>query len=279
MVIVNLLHKFIDVASELLPSEYSELIIVAGPPRSGTTWLHREICNGVDMFPFLPECTLLTQQVELYSKTLKYCDPQRFNAYFANKQNLLAYFRCNVNRLINQVASLNRKSNSKTLVLKDPEFSLYLVELKELLPKHKLIVLVRDPRDVLASMKNVSIKKNIQWNVQDSANQLFSYYYQIDRFQQQVPPDCIFLRYEDLVSGKVDSLQRFLQLPVLNNLFCKDQIANVLDQLDTADPFFSELYLQPTTKDKIGSYLQVLSIEEVRHVEMVYSGVIQQWGY
>ena len=279
MVKNDFLRKLIDGISGIFSAKYSELIVVTGPPRSGTTWLHREICGEKNSFSFLPECTLLTQQVELYSRTLKYCDPQRFNAYFSSKQNLLDYYRGNVHRLINQVAALNKTADAKNLVLKDPELSLYLDEMEVLFPRHKLIVLVRDPRDVLASMKNVTIKKQIQWDVKDAANQLFSYYFHIGNFQKLAVRNCLFVRYEDLVVGKIGALQVFLQQPVLQNAFSDNDIATVRDQLDAADPFFSDLYLQPTTKRKVGSYLEILSDDEVRHIEAVYSGVISHWQY
>lgn len=262
-----------------IASYYSQLVLLVGPPRSGTTWLNRELCNATNAFPFLPECTLLTQQVELYGRTLHYCDPQRFNAYFANKQNLQAYYRENVARLLNQIAAINQSPNADILVLKDPGLSLYLDELKDIFPPYRLIVLVRDPRDVLASMKNVMYRKQKQWDVQDSSTQLFSYYHKIGDYQQRADQDCLIVRYEDMVAGKIAVLRDFLNQPVLQNLFRDSNIATVRDQLSTTDPFYSDLYLQPTTQKKVGSYKEILSADEVRHIEFVYSGVMQRWGY
>ena len=103
-----------------VPRQYADLIIICGPPRSGTTWLNRELCKLPTAFQFLPECTLITQQIELYSQTLHYCDPQRLHSYFSNHENLQCYYRTNVARLIDQVATINQKKNASTLVLKDP---------------------------------------------------------------------------------------------------------------------------------------------------------------
>lgn len=256
-----------------------KLILLSGPPRSGTTWLAREICCAPKTFPFLPECTLLTQQVGLYSQTLHHCDPLRFKAYFANKDNLRIYYRENIERLINQVAILNRKPKADTLILKDPEICLYLDEVKELFPPHKSIILVRDPRDVLASMKNVSVRKETPWDMEDAATKLFVYYYRIGKYLQQVDQDSIFVRYEDIVVGKTTILQEFLGQRVFHNQFSSNEIAAVRDQLDASDPFFSELYLQPTTQERVGSYKRILSDDEIKHVENVYSGVLQTWGY
>jgi hypothetical protein len=154
-----------------------------------------------------------------------------------------------------------------------------LAEVVDLFPPHKLIVLVRDPRDVLASMKNVVTRKKANWDVQEEATRLFPYYHHIANFQQEGGQGCLFVRYEDLVVGETAALRDFLQQPVLQNIFRDNNAANVRDQIDDADPFFSELYLQPTTQKKIGSYRHALSKEEIRHIEAVYSGVIQHWRY
>lgn len=258
---------------------YAELIVVCGPPRSGTTWLNRELCNVSTTFPFLPECTLITQQVELYNRTLRYCDPQRFQAYFANQQNLLNYFRTNVARLVDQVAILNQKPGANSLVLKDPCLCLYLEVLKDLFPPHKLIVIVRDPRDVLASMKNVIAKKKQKWNVKEAAKELLNYYNQIGSHQQRADKDSIFLRYEDLVVGQTIILQDFLHQKNENVTFTQADASAVRVSLDSSDPFFSELYLQQTTSEKVGSFNKILSGNEIYYIESIYSGVMQRWGY
>ncbi len=260
---------------------YSELIILCGPPRSGTTWLNREICKAPTAFPFLPECTFLTQQIELYHRTKHYADRQRVEAYFASEQNMLDYFRANVATLIGQAARLNPKANACTLVLKDPGICLYLMDLKDLLPPHKLVVLVRDPRDVIASMKNVMAKKQQEWDIVIATEYLLNYYYQIDNHRQRGEKDCIFVRYEDVVVGQSVALQDFLklELPLVTTACSSDEIAIVRERLDSSDPFFSELYLQPTTAAKVGNYAKTLTGKEIRHIETACAAIIRQWDY
>jgi protein-tyrosine sulfotransferase len=258
---------------------YLELIVLCGPPRSGTTWLSRELCSAPTAFPFLPECTFLTQQIELYHRTRHYSDRRRVEAYFANEKNMLDYFRANVATLIDQAARLNPKVDARTLVLKDPGMCLYLVDLKDLLPSHKLVVLVRDPRDVLASMKNVMAKKQQKWDISAATEELLNYYYQIGHHRQRVEKNCIFVRYEDLVAGQSAVLQDFLKLPLATVASSGDGITNVRERLDSSDPFFSELYLQPTTAAKVGSYVKILTSNEIRHIETVCAAIIRQWDY
>lgn len=264
---------------DLEPPLYDELIVICGPPRSGTTWLCRELCNAPGAYPFLPECTFLTQQIDLYHRTLHYGDRQRIQAYFGTDGNLRDFFRANVARLIEQAARFNRRNHDRILVLKDPNLSLYLPDIKNLLPSHKLIIIVRDPRDVLASMKNVALRGTLRWNAKATAEQLMNYYYQISSYQQHASISSILVRYEDLVSGQVTALRDFLQFPVLEAGSISSSVPDIGSKLDSSDPFFSELYLQPTTREKIGSFASILTRGEISEFERVNSGVIRQWGY
>lgn len=255
------------------------LTVVVGPPRSGTTWLYRELCEEDSAFPFLPECTLLTQQIALYDTTLRYADRQRMGHFFAEPAVLAAYYKGNVTRMLNLVARINSKPGARRLILKDPELSLYLEALAALLPTHKVVALIRDPRDVLASMKNVAGRKGGDWNVQAVAGQLFNHYAKIEAFKESQPHNAVFLRYEDLVSHGLAPVQEFLGLPATAPRRTEAGNADVKAKLDASDPFFSELYLQATTTDKIGSYRAILSAEEIAQIEAMYSGVLHRWSY
>lgn len=258
---------------------YSDVVVICGPPRSGTTWLHRELCTAPETFPFLPECTFLTQQVELYHRTLHYGDRKRIEAHFGTDAMLQDYFRLNVHRLINRVACLNSKNGASMLILKDPNLCLYLRDLNDLLPPHKVIVLLRDPRDVLASMKNVAKSKNESWNANAAAAQVINYYYQIGNYQPYAGENVRFVRYEEIVSGLTEELVSFLQLSSIGSGFSEAGTATVRERLDSTDPFFSDLYLQPTTSERVGSFNRILSRKEIRDFESSHAAVIRRWGY
>ncbi len=260
---------------------YSELVLITGPPRSGTTWLNREICKGTSVFPFLPECTFLTKQVEIYSNIINYSDEKRFTAYFGNKENLVAFFSETIYRQINIAASINKLSDAKILVLKDPAFSLYLDEISLLFPPHRLVVIVRDPLDVIASMKNVNKKKKTCFNINNVAEEIFIYYFKISRFlDKNNVNNSFFVRYEDLVAtGEMNALKSFLPEGMIECASKKNDMSSFQNMLDVSDPFFSELYLRPTTQEKIGSYLDILSEDEINLIQTIFSGVIQQWKY
>jgi len=256
------------------------LVVVVGPPRSGTTWLYRELCDHDSAFPFLPECTLLTQQIALYDTTLRYSDRQRLVHFFSEPKILAAYYRASITRMLNLVVRINSEPRATRLVLKDSELSIYLEALKDLFPPHKVVALIRDPRDVLASMKNVAARKGGGWNVDDVATQLYNHYAKIESFKELAPSNAVFLRYEDLVSDGLAPVQKFLGLPAAARTgLNEDGNDHLKTRLDVADPFFSELYLQATTSKKIGSYKSVLSQEEIAKIESTYSGILHRWRY
>lgn len=267
----------------MIPTEssarpYDELVVVCGPPRSGTTWLQRELCSARGTFRFMPECSLVTQQVELYHRTLRYCDPQRFAAYFGDREFLLAYFRANIARLIDRAAMLNQTGDARILVIKDPCLSLYLEDLGDLLPPHRLIVLVRNPLDVVASMKTVAGRRKERWRPAAVAGGLLQYYLRIGQHASRAGRDCLLLRYEDVVTGDRQALRDFLGDIRLADHVATDTTA-VAARLDSRDPFFSEHYLRPTTSERIGAYRKTLSLSEIVRIETMYSGIMRDWNY
>lgn len=192
----------------------------------------------------------------------------------------MEYFRENVQTLIDQAVRFNPKADAEVLILKDPGLSLYLPDLKALLPPHKLVALVRDPRDVVASMKNVTIRKRERWNLIKTTEELMNYYARIISYQQRNDEDFLVVRYEDLVTGNsAFLLEEFLELPFASSDIQKFKVATIQEHLDPSDPFFSELYLQPTTLEKVGSYTEILTRKEIQHIEGVYSSILRQWNY
>lgn len=257
---------------------YDDLLVVCGPPRSGTTWLQRELCSAPGAFRFLPECSLVTQQVELYHRTAHHCDLQRFAAYFGDREFLRAYCRDNIARLIDRAALLNQSENARTLILKDPSLCLYLGDLGDVLPPHRLVVLMRNPLDVIASMKAVTGRQKEKWRINSVASELLQYYLQINRHAARSDSGCLFIRYEDVVTGNRQALSGILEDIGLTDRVVADT-ATVAAKLDASDPFFSEHYLRATTSERIGAYRKTLSLFEIMLIETMYADIMRDWNY
>lgn len=255
------------------------LVLVAGPPRSGTTWLNREICTRPGWTAFLPECSFLTQQVGLYSQSKHYGEGRRFAAYFGDQPNLAAVYADTVVRMLDLTRKINGFAARDGMVLKDPELSHYVADLDDIMPAYQLVCIVRDPRDVLASAKKVAEKKQEAWTVDSASSWIFPYFGSLLKHHQTKPRNAIFVRYEDMVSGGIDPVRSFLGQALKTTASKADTTETVRSHLDPTDPFFSDLYLKSTTTEMIGSYAKVLSEPEIRRIEAIFSGIMDRWNY
>ena len=75
------------------------------------------------------------------------------------KEQIIKYYQENIKKMLDIVSIINYKKNATKLILKDPQLVLYLNDLENVFPDHKLIIIIRDPHDVLASLKNVLKRK------------------------------------------------------------------------------------------------------------------------
>lgn len=257
-----------------------DLLVVCGPPRSGTTWLQRELCKMPGAYPFLPECTYITQQISLFHTTVHYGEKKRTEAYFGDRMAIQDYFRLNIERLLLLVKNLNPQADAKLLILKDPELCHCLGALGSVLPPHKIVIIVRDPRDVLASMKEVAGRRDERWDIHNASKNIANYYYQIGNFFDNPQPNAALVRYEDIVtdpSGMADLIKFAGGHP--SHQCSMSSEAEVVKAMTSTDPFFSDLYLRPTTTEKIGNYQNILSRGEITFFESSHLGMMRKWSY
>lgn len=256
------------------------LLVVCGPPRSGTTWLQRELCKMPSTYPFLPECTYITQQILLFKTTVHYGEKKRTEAYFGDRMAIQNYFRLNIKRLLLLVKNLNPQKNAKLLILKDPELCHCLDALDSVLPPHKLVIIVRDPRDVLASMKEVAGRRVEPWEIHEASQTIANYYYSIGNFFGGKQPNAILVRYEELVTdpSKMASLIEFAGGHPGHQRSMSSEV-EVVKAIAATDPFFSDLYLRPTTAARIGNFRSILSRREIDFFESSYFGIMREWNY
>jgi len=256
----------------------SKILFLVGPPRSGTTWLHRELSSYAKSTKFLPECTVLTQQLKLHFEGRTYLDKNRFDAYFGDNTGQDLVFSSIFNSYLSQLKKMHVKSSRETLILKDPELSKYLTSLITLEPDSQILIIIRDPRDVIASYKQVFIRKNELWKIDFAVNQIFEYYYSILQFVKNYADKCVVVKYENLVENGIEELAEKFNLG--HRLRSADSASqNVEQMVDVKDPFYSELYIKPTTTDKIGSFKKHLTEEEIVLVENTFCGVMHEYAY
>jgi LPS sulfotransferase NodH len=134
------------------------LIFVVGCPRSGTTWLqrllasHPKVHSGEESHVFSmyvgPQMRVWKTQrnTQLLGGERHLVGPP---AYFLD-QEFVSILRDYAYRLLSPV--LERLAPAELFIEKTPSHALFISEIRELLPEARFIHIVRDPRDVVASL-------------------------------------------------------------------------------------------------------------------------------
>lgn len=130
----------------------SRLLLVTGGQRSGTTLLQSLLCQAPGAQPMLREAKYLRHLVAAYAHARR-----RFEAetrdYFADVAELTAVHRAALEPVL---AHLERRfAPAEALVLKSPELACFARELQAVLPQAVMLLMVRDPRDLVASLLGV----------------------------------------------------------------------------------------------------------------------------
>jgi len=191
---------------EMLDYTGKNLIFVVGCPRSGTTWLQRLLMshpkihsgqesNVFDMF--------VGHQLRMWKLLMskKEGRPVGLPAYFKEsdyKRILKSYL---MDLLAPMIGSL---PETDYFLEKTPGHALFLDEIKELLPDARFIYILRDVRDVVASLVAASRGWGKSWapsSVEASAKTWVRYLETVNQFKSKVSADNFFeVRYEQLNS-------------------------------------------------------------------------------
>ena len=136
------------------------LIFIGGSPRSGTTLLQ----NMLDSHPLIlggPEFLHLPDIIELRRK-LHYSIGREWISLFCTRDDVDRYLISVISKLF---LSLSGKYHCEFYSEKTPENILVFSELIELFPEAHFIQVIRDPRAILSSMRQVkkrAIEKGIK---------------------------------------------------------------------------------------------------------------------
>lgn len=102
-----------------------------------------------------------------------------------------------------QYAHARGKTKPRVIGDKNPHYSLYGEQLKEIFPNALFIHLARDPRDTILSFKQVSFDSNntatlaYRWNI---------YNREISKFRNRYPHQFLYIRFEDLLIKPEETL-------------------------------------------------------------------------
>jgi hypothetical protein len=124
------------------------VFLVAGARRTGTTLLAAVLSSDESTPPLPGEAQLLPEWLATY-RWARARFPIRALPFFGDESELRAFYRTFFSEFVRHCRS--RFGAEASLVLKSPELSLFFGEACELFPGARFLVMVRDPRDQVAS--------------------------------------------------------------------------------------------------------------------------------
>jgi len=270
----------------MLNKSSASIFLVGGGRRTGTTLLAAVLSSDKRANPLGQEAQILTRIIEAYRWGRErfeqfgcsfFDDPDMYRTFF---QEIVDRFQIEVSERI----------SSGVLVLKNPEFSLVMLDIAELFPYATLLVTVRDPRDQIASELEVSLRRLVDngqdprllnRNIADLAGYYVNYYREILELRARQPGRIHVVRYEDLVLQAAKSLNEIRAITGLKLSFDpKKTWSRVSDQASLhSGPSRSDLYGAPIDARSVGRYKRDLSIDELNVVEEVCSELMDEFDY
>lgn len=255
-------------------------IIIVGPGRSGTSLLQCILSAHPDITA-LPETALLRAFLssspcinDIYQAARSRLSDTVLSPILNSQSTVsLQTFPLLYNSFVSRVSL-----SGQILLDKDPRLIEFLQPLKSFLPSCKLVAIVRDPRDILASRKKAdwSSSKNL-------FTQLIAISYQIrslESFRRCRAPECYVLRYEDLVCSPRETILElcsFLDIQFHPSMLSHEKNSSDLI-LDHELQWKSNL-LNPISASSISSYRSALSQIESLTVEHLFPSYFRQHKY
>lgn len=287
--------------SEPLPSsqKQQQILLVGGAMRSGTTVIHRALCTATNSNPYISESWFLHDLMNLYRWNLSRYEVRHADQ-FGNVRNFRELIRFNFQYYLNMVSA--RYADPDVLILKHPELTRHFIEIAAMFPGMKFLAIVRDPRDVIASMKDVTVKhresgivspQSQVTTVEGYCRQYASYYERILQAPKWLNERLTYVRYEDAMKNPralATSVSDFVgasYMPEEVGRFTEQhaESANFRKELRLKDSlsgaFWSDLYIKDFSTEQIGRYLEKLDKDEIALIERFLRPIgerFQYWG-
>ena len=233
------------------------IVFLVGCPRSGTTWLqkllasHPKIRSGEESHFFSlyvgPQLrSWKDQKTRHFREGLGHAAGPP--AYFREEE-FLAILKNYLTALLKPV--IDGLQSDELFLEKTPSHALYIPEIKELLPDSQFIHLIRDCRDVVASLVTASRSWGASWapsNAKLAAAMWAQHVEAVNAAAKNLSPhEFCELRYENLWSAPLDTLKRlieFLGIPWNDdsiNVAIKMNKAQTMETVGTPIPVYGEV--------------------------------------
>jgi hypothetical protein len=272
------------------------ILLIGGAMRSGTTVIHRALCTARNSNPYISESWFLHDIMHLYSWNLSRYEV-RCADQFGSEKNFSELIRMNIEYYLRILSA--RYQDPEVLVLKHPELTRHFATLAEMFPEMLFLAIVRDPRDVIASIKesrDTHLREGVVSPVSRLTTMTEMCRYYLNYYSRLIDAPSLkdrlmFVRYEDVMRDPAASIGRIGQFcgadydPEKAVAFNEEHAASknfdkelrLKDNLSGA--FWSDLYTKDLSPERIGRYASTLDPDEVKEIEGHLRPFANHFGY
>jgi hypothetical protein len=262
------------------------LVFVVGPRRCGTTLVNNILCADPAANRHIAEAQLLQRLLNSFAWGAE--NFERMTRHYArSREGLEELAAVTCNRLVR--SCWETQGRPRHLILKNPELSLHVGQLRRYFPDARFVVCVRDPRDQVASERDVARRRNPGAGLEarfSPAKQALVYarYLRSILLEQERSPDAFcFVRYEDLARSPKQESNR---LGAFCGLDLSDydpgigwQRMEVTRDALAQRPTFSALYGHPVSDARIGRFRERLTPKDIAAVETETGDLMLRFRY
>ena len=268
-------------------------IFVGGSQRTGTSIMQQTLCQLPGANPYVYESTYLRLQLEAFAQA-RHNFSRNHEVYFGSLDGLIQFHSGVVRAFLLHTAQ--RLGNCEHLILKEPHLTLFWPELFELVPESMFLMMIRDPRDVIASMVEVGRRQKeigqeylfADRDIPAMCDHFLSFYSPAfsvtdERFRKRLA----IVHYEEMVTDPVQLLKEitvFTGLPFdAIDAGAKPAHGHV-EPVSTASsqmysPWVTEVSGQKLSPKRVGNYAKVLTPDEIAIVEERCADMFEWFGY
>lgn|GEM_PF-1382208 len=286
-----------DLTNPMGEDRHQKVLYVGGAMRSGTTVIHRALCQARNSNPYISESWYLHDQFNLFAWNMERFEVRHADQ-FGEPEKLTDIFKFNLHYYLNLVS--DRYDNPELLILKHPELTRHFLTLRKMMPGSKFLVIVRDPRDVIGSIKMVNQRHRASrtWSptvkfqvMAEYCSFYMKYYKTIIEERGLFGDDLMFVRYEDVVT---DPAKTFARISAFSGAVYEGDEMVKFDPASTdsknltrevrlkdafSGAFWSDLYTKDLSTESIGTYKERLTPTETQEVQTFLFDMGSEFGY